>query len=288
MYLCKESADILNAAHTVVTGPSASFHIHYWGMNARLFDNPVHKHSFFEICYVLEGEGVYTDDGVDHILKAGTHFVSRPGITHQIRTQKGLYIVFVAFDLDESSADEWVREAYRTIAEDANVVVYDGDAYATAHLWKTLMLRHEECGNVPQAGMSQVAYALLLSFLALFGKSVPLQQTGRPKNTNLLLQQAKMYIRDNLSQPLNLPGVARYLNVSERHLSRLFATGIHESFTQYLNGERIRQASHLLLTTDLPIKEIAESSGFSSVHYFSRLFKAQKQVPPASFREGVR
>ncbi|MNR24953.1 Multiple antibiotic resistance protein MarA [compost metagenome] len=99
------------------------------------------------------------------------------------------------------------------------------------------------------------------------------------------MKRAKLYIRDNLAQALQLKDVANYLNVSERHLSRLFSEGIHESFTNYIRGERIRQAAHLLLSSDLPIKEIAEMTGFSSVHYFTRTFLLEKKIPPGRFRQ---
>src|SRR5690606_6535815 len=107
----------------------------------------------------------------------------------------------------------------------------------------------------------------------------------RREHTHPLLQQAKLYIRDNLSQSLSLRHVANYLNVSERHLSRLFAEGIHESFTDFIRSERIRQAAHLLQTTERAIKDIAEATGFSTVHYFSRVFAEVMKLPPGEFRK---
>jgi len=129
---------------------------------------------------------------------------------------------------------------------------------SAAHLWKALLLRdglRDGSGsNLPLAATPPLAQALLLSFLTLFGGSMHLRNQDRA-HANLLVQQAKLYIRDNLSQSLGLKDVAHYLNVSERHLSRLFAAGIHESFSDFIRGERIRQATHLLLHSGLSIKE---------------------------------
>ncbi|MBP1963643.1 AraC family transcriptional regulator [Paenibacillus aceris] len=274
---------MLNEVVTVINGPAACFKIQYWGIDPCLFDNQPHKHSFFEICYVISGEGEYTEEGTLYPLRAGTHFCSRPGITHQIRTTKGLFICYVAFELDESQSDETMRDAFNGLAAHAEVCIYDGDHHPTAHLWKSMLMR-EGAGTLPATAIPSLAYTLLVSFLGLFGKD-----TGHPfvhrKNTNLLLQRAKLYIRDNLSQPLHLGDVAGYLNVSERHLSRLFSEGIHETYTDFIRSERIRQAAHLLLTSELPIKEIAEATGFSSVHYFTQTFKHEKKLPPGRFRK---
>lgn len=283
MYLCKETNAMLNEAVTVIHGPAACFKIQYWGVIPCLFDNQPHKHSFFEICYIISGEGEYTEQGILYPLRAGTHFCSRPGITHQIRTQKGLFILYVAFELDEAQSDETMRDAFNELAEHAEVCMYDGDHHPTALLWKSLLIR-EEHGSLPIAAVPTLAYTLLVSFLGLFGKASS-QPFIHRKNTNILLQRAKLYIRDNLAQPLHLGDVAAYLNVSERHLSRLFSEGIHETYTDFIRSERIRQAAHLLLTTGLSIKEIAEVTGFSSVHYFTHTFKQEKKLPPGKFRK---
>ncbi|WNR46192.1 AraC family transcriptional regulator [Paenibacillus roseipurpureus] len=284
MYLCKETMAMLSDIALVLNGREASFKVYNWGIVSPLFDNPVHKHSFFEVCYVMDGEGEYTDDGIHYLLKPGTHFISRPGVTHQIRTANGLFLLYVGFELDHAQSSETMRESFQHLAEHAVVVVEEAAQHPTALLWKSLLLQEKPASNLPQAAIPSISYSLLLSFLTLFGGRV--NRTSQPRqHSNHYLQQAKLFIRDNLSQPLSLQLVANYLNVSERHLSRLFASGIHENFTQFVRDERIRQGSHLLMNSELSIKEIAEATGFSSVHYFSRLFMEVIGLPPAKFRK---
>ncbi|UKS24288.1 helix-turn-helix domain-containing protein [Paenibacillus sp. HWE-109] len=282
MYRWKETASMLNETAALLTGSDACFNIQYWGVDECLLENQPHKHSFFEVCYILGGEGEYTDADQHFALQAGTLFCSRPGIQHQIRTQLGLSIVFVAFELDDSQSNEAMGEAYRHLMDHAEVCIHEGNDHPTALLWKSLLLRNDR-NSLPSSAVSSTAYALLISFLSLFGREYRIPFIAR-KNTSMLLQRAKLYIRDNLSQPLHLGHVANYLNVSERHLSRLFSAGIHETYTDFIRSERVRQAAHLLLTSELSIKEIAERTGFSSVHYFSRTFMEEKKLPPGKFR----
>lgn len=285
MYLSKETTSMLNEIATVLQTSEVSFKVHYWGVNPQLFDNPVHKHSFFEVCYVLSGVGEYMDDGVIYPLQAGMHFCSRPGVTHQIRTQKGLFLLYVAFEIDESLTNEPVREAFERLSETANVCIQKDEQHPTTLLWKALMLQNDEGNNLPAAAVPSVAYALIQSFVTLFGAQGPKQEiNNKRKNSNILLQQAKLYIRDNLAGPISLHDVANHLNISERHLSRLFSAGIDESFTEFIRSERVRQASRLLMNSELPIKKIAELTGFSSVHYFTRVFMEDKKLPPGKFR----
>ncbi|WP_171655673.1 AraC family transcriptional regulator [Paenibacillus foliorum] len=274
---------MLNEVVSVIQGSGACFKVHYWGAHLSLSGNIPHKHSFYEICYILGGEGEYSEKDIVYPLCAGTLFFSKPGITHQIRTEKGLNIIFIAFELDETLSEDAMREAYNELAIHGDVIFYDSEDQPTVQLWKSLMIR-EGYGCLPYAAIHSIAYALLVSFPAAFG-TLTKSPVIRHKSTHVLMRRAKLYIRDNLSQALQLKDVANYLSVSERHLSRLFSEGIHENFTSFIRSERIRQAAHLLLSSDLPIKEIAEMTGFSSVHYFSRTFLLEKKVPPGRFRQ---
>ncbi|RAV08730.1 helix-turn-helix domain-containing protein [Paenibacillus contaminans] len=286
MLLYKESCERLHDFAMEPSQPGSAFHVHYWGVAEKLSSNPVHKHSFFEICYVLGGTGEYTDGGVDYSLRKGVLFCSRPGITHQIRTRDGLSIVFVAFEPDDAATDESMLEAWRQLADKGRVYA-EASRSATELLWESLLLRENDRSCLPEAAVPAAACALLISFLSLFGENER-RSAARPRQDSAIVRRAKLYIRDNLGERLSLGEVAGYLNVSERHLSRLFGLGIHENFSDYVRSERVRQAAKLLVETDMPIKAIAEATGFSSVHYFTRTFAQAKLIPPGKYRSKLR
>jgi mannose-6-phosphate isomerase-like protein (cupin superfamily) len=86
----------------------ATFKVHYWGAMPKHYNNLLHKHSFFEVCYVVEGTGYYYDDGKTFSLQGNTMFLSRPEVLHQIESESGLFLLYVAFELIESeSSKEW-------------------------------------------------------------------------------------------------------------------------------------------------------------------------------------
>jgi AraC-like DNA-binding protein/mannose-6-phosphate isomerase-like protein (cupin superfamily) len=285
MYKIKESESLLNRYAFLLPSNGITFRVHYWGMDMQHYDNPIHKHSFFEVCYVLRGEGTYMDQENIFNLRGGTLFCSRPGIIHQIRSEHGLELLFVAFEVDESKSTMEEADKFREIAEDCEVCVYEAEGSPTASLWRALLQPERELPGLTPELLPMAANLLIQSFIPLFSKRHA--STGDKVNrSNLLLQRAKLYIRDNLNQPLSLEHIATYLHVSQRHLSRLFAEGIHESFGNFVRLERIHQAAHLLRTTELSIKEIAEETGFSSVHAFTRTFSKEKHRPPGRYRRG--
>ena len=87
---------------------------------------------------------------------------------------------------------------------------------------------------------------------------------------------------------MTLKDIADHLHISERHLSRLFNQELGQSFTTFIRKERIRKAGILLSDSNIPIKDIAEQTGFSSVHYFTNVFSSEMDMPPGQFRERFR
>ncbi|WP_257349663.1 AraC family transcriptional regulator [Pseudalkalibacillus decolorationis] len=283
MYCVKESVGRLNQ-HTVLVGHDVSFRINYWGVDSNLTSNPVHRHSSFEICYVLSGEGTYLDNGNIYSLYPGTLFCSRPGITHQIQSEQGLFLFFVCFEVDEGKSSREYVENYLSMAKQESIIVYNGETSSTVSLWKSLLVPLQKRWAVASHELPNIAHALLVSFLNMF-----MDNEGEFKtNTSpphFILQQAKTFIRDNLEKKLSLEMIAQYLNVSTRHLSRLFSDGINESFISFIRKERVKQATYLLKTTHHSIKEIADMTGFGSVHYFTRVFHKETGHPPGRFRK---
>jgi LacI family transcriptional regulator len=68
--------------------------------------------------------------------------------------------------------------------------------------------------------------------------------------------------------------------VFERRFRKLLNRTPHEQ----ISSVRIERAKQLLSTTDLPVAQVAERSGFEHVEYFSTAFKRLAGDTPARFR----
>lgn len=81
--------------------------------------------------------------------------------------------------------------------------------------------------------------------------------------------------------------VARLANVtgvSEAHFARSFKQAFGVPPHRYLLTRRIERATALLRDTDLPITEIAFTTGWSSLGTFGRTFRDITGMAPADFR----
>lgn len=77
-------------------------------------------------------------------------------------------------------------------------------------------------------------------------------------------------------------------NVSFSHLARTLKTHTGLTPTEYINRQRLRNASMLLTTTSREISDIAFDCGFENLSYFYRLFRKQFHQTPHKHRVDVR
>jgi AraC-like DNA-binding protein len=101
------------------------------------------------------------------------------------------------------------------------------------------------------------------------------------------IERAKEYITGNFTQDISLMEIANYCYVSPFHFSRIFKTFTSVSPHQYLLSIRLQHAAMLLGNTAMTVGDVAFSSGFNSIEYFTAAFRQQYKCPPAKFRTGA-
>lgn len=106
-------------------------------------------------------------------------------------------------------------------------------------------------------------------------------------STNIQLKNdIVIYIQDNYTdKSLSLVQVADKFNISVPYLSKFFKEQTGINFNEYLNRIRLNEGKRLLKTTDMPIKEIAQTIGYNSANTFIRVFKKYENITPGQYRE---
>jgi LacI family transcriptional regulator len=84
--------------------------------------------------------------------------------------------------------------------------------------------------------------------------------------------KAVEYIRDNARRAIGVQAVADFSAVSRRALEIRFQRSLGRSIREEIERVRLDRAKQLLAETNLPAWKIAESTGFSSYNYLSRVF----------------
>lgn len=104
-----------------------------------------------------------------------------------------------------------------------------------------------------------------------------------------IIQSACEYIQRKLGETtLGLQSVCEYVGLSGPYLSQVFKKEKGIGLNNFITNQRIRTACMLLASTDLKNSDISIQTGFSSVNYFSSVFKKEMGLTPKEYKRLVK
>lgn len=130
---------------------------------------------------------------------------------------------------------------------------------------------------------SEHLWNLYIKVLLDFAKRV--QESKANKSELELIHVAQEYILRHLHFEVTLKEVAEKVNLSENYFSTLYKKETGESISEFIQKNRIKEATSLLRFSDYSIAEIAEYLGFCSQSYFTRIFREYIGYTPGQYRK---
>ena len=112
-------------------------------------------------------------------------------------------------------------------------------------------------------------------------------ETGQEKNAaeNDVVQAVKDYVRVHIRDTIYIGDIAASVFLNEQHLMRIFKRETGVSVLEYITGERLAVSKRLLITTALPVNQVALQAGYENYSYFIRLFKRNFGMTPQVYRQ---
>jgi len=94
-----------------------------------------------------------------------------------------------------------------------------------------------------------------------------------------------IYMEEKYRERLTVDNLACMARMNRIKFGRVFKERFGKTFKSYLNSIRIKNATELLLKSNLNITEIADAVGYRSVDHFERIFKKRYGVSPRGYRK---
>jgi AraC-like DNA-binding protein len=262
------------------------YHAAHYRLSAR-DTTEFHTHrDFYEVFYVLTGQGEHRTPSGVQVVQWGDLVLVRPTDYHYLvgLSGDGVECINVALPaavwdrvLDAAeiaSAGDWLKSQL------PRLVSLPVEAAARAEsIFRNALQR---CVLAPNR---LDLLRLIVDLLGLLSDPSEIgQDSVRPGW--LVEACAAMSREDNLQN--GVPRLVELAGVSHGHLCH--AMQMHYATTpSALVGEiRLRHAEMLLATTSLSITEIAGRCGFASLSYFSKVFRSTQGTSPREFRRAAR
>lgn len=232
------------------------------------------KHQPYELVYVDRGELHNLVRGKDTVLGQQNFMIIDSNDWHTQYSDLAVSFLTVSF---------W--------AEDSRLSTITNRAYCLTPQLKGLfkkMLIQDQREPYSTDYIESLMKILLIELLQKSNaESTPLSPSATISE-NEIVDKAVRIISQNAAKKLSLEELAELVHVSVPYLYKLFQVHLGTSPGKYIAKIRIEECKMLLRDGRLPMGQIAERMGFSSLQHFSRQFKNICGITPSQYIRSLR
>jgi AraC-like DNA-binding protein len=252
------------------------------------------------IVYIRDGTGFFSVEKDAFEVKKGDLIWIPPDTLHEMRGTTRMHCVYAHFDLlynpKRSHWDMHIPGGRKDLSE-WNHLMHPPlpDPQIAAWRGKISVPNHAAIGALLQKIALEHARSPSDSAIMLSGLMIQVVAEiirGMFKGTNLnaanwrAMQTSFDEISNRMEKPVSVSLLAKSTFLSESHFRKVFKE-VHGQPPRTIHRQiRIQKGREMLNNTRLSVSEIAYKLGFSTVHNFSRAFKALMGVSPKTYRKG--
>lgn len=269
--------------------------VHYF-VYPKNFYFPGESHDFWEFLYVDKGKVDVTADTIPHTLKQGQIIFHEPREFHNVscNNESAPNLVVVTFVCD-SPLMKFFKNKILSISEKErdllSIIIQEAEEAFDSPLEDPYL---KGMNRRPQQrfGCEQILrLSLELLILHLYRQTSfnSLHQTTSIMEKTNYLRCATIfnYLEENVSKHLSLTEICNAASMSRPSLQKMFKERTGQSVMNYYHHLRTKEAKRLLQDGRYNISGIADMLGYSSIHYFSRQFKALEGMSPTEYAKSI-
>jgi AraC-like DNA-binding protein/quercetin dioxygenase-like cupin family protein len=253
-------------------------------------DQPLHTHNWFELSFVVSGRMIYRRAGWPEIdVAAGAAFLMPPETAHGWRTADDVTVVLgLMTEVQQAGSRQHSAPALAAAAAAAGhhlrllpparqLLAAAQSAVATAEAFQP---------ETAAAAIAALLTATLTPLQQASGDGLPTSKSVQRRHT--VWRVARHFIDVNLAAPIQAEDVARYCDVSLRHLNRIVVGECGMTAWAYTQQQRLARAKQLLLAGRHSVKAVGIACGYPDPPYFNRVFRAATGTTPGRFATDAR
>ena len=255
------------------------------------------KHDFWEIVYVDNGEiGVLAESqGLD--LHEGEAIFHKPNEYHNIWAKNQFANVVVLSFVCNSPAMSFFENKIMIFDDEAREllarILTVGRACFRGPLDDVYQTKLELAENRPFASMQMMKNYLELLLITLIQSSTEFSRHSRAsasakrQGEGTIVESIQQILAENIYGDIFLADILKKLCFSKSFLTQLFHKHTGYSIMEYYMNLKIAEAQRLISERELSFSEIADRLSFSTIHYFSYVFKKKTRMTPSEYRRSV-
>jgi AraC-like DNA-binding protein/mannose-6-phosphate isomerase-like protein (cupin superfamily) len=258
-----------------------------------------HKHTFFEVTYILKGSGTYFINGNKFDFKGGDLFLIMPDAEHYTKVTEMTGFLFIRFNNIYLQAQQVTGRQYSDLSDWIQKLEYIlqnghglrplGPNSSDQPLVKAVCEAILQGLQQPQALQRELMQQLMNTLITIVARNVAMlnlqQHEGQPHPGH----DIQLYIHQHIYQPekLKADNIASQFNISFNYISEYFKKHTHGGMQQYIMNYKLSLIEIRLRHSDMRLNEIAGEFGFTDESHFTKTFKKYRGISPSLYRKNM-
>ena len=265
----------------------------------KMKETVLHAHSYIEIVFVSDGNGIHKIGKEDYLCKKGEIYFINHDIPHQFIANDDCEFeiyncIFKPMFFHNSFIDS---KKFYNVTHDSLLKILDGDATLKTPkislidsnfiyiqtLYEDMLKEY----SIKDEGYTEVFKADLIKLIILILRTLK-KETIVNNNVyikNDLLEKAIDYIHCNYYKDITIEELSMMAFLSQSHFCRLFKEYSGMTVKEFTQKIRIKEACRLLDKSNKKIADIAAEVGYNDIKYFLSLFRKHVGMTPTEYKK---
>ena len=264
-YIVRGTAKLLNVARATYGGD---------------WHSVPHTHNHVELFFIVGGKGQFLIEDRLYSVNTNDLVIINPNVTHtevSLNAQPLEYIVLGIEGIELATG----------VHSNGQFCILDHFESAEFSSCLRNILRETE---LEQPGYEDICQAYMEILIIRLMRNTALSIPTEPQTIagNRQCAAVRRYIDLHFKEPLTLEQLAEEAHMNKYYLSHAFKQEYGVSPISYMISRRVEESKYLLAETDLSMSQIAQLLGFSSLSYFSQVFRRTQDLSPMEYRQSTR
>lgn len=239
-----------------------------------------HTHNHTELFYIVSGKGQFFIQDQLYPVNVNNLVIISPNVIHTEVSLNAHPLEYIVLGIEGIELKA---------CSSSNGLFLILDRFESAEIAGCLrnILRETELKNTGYEDVCQ-AYMEILIIRLIRNTALSIPTESQALSANRQCAKVRQYIDLHFKEALTLDQLAEEGHMNKYYLSHSFKREYGVSPINYMVSRRIEESKYLLAETDLSLSQISQLLGFSSLSYFSQVFRKTQAVTPMEYRQRVK
>ncbi len=258
--------------------------------NSKKHSSP-EMHDFPELTFVESGEFSEAVDGIENNLCAGDLIIYPPDSLHAEYTRDCEGIIYIiTFDTEEIIKENIFKRVFKLTPKQRMLI---SEIFTTA----LQIAKPQRLGVSIEDGQNGLVVQQIKNNLELLLIDLSLSANDNSENKITMsnssiaahsdFEKITEFMKMNIKREMTLEDIANGSSMSVSKLKKVFSSNYRGGVISYMNSLKVAEAKRLIARSNMNFSQIAEHLGFTSLHYFSRVFKAKTNMSPTQYAKSI-